>query len=82
MAPAMACVNRSSLPRGRKLIPNVLTSTMDNIVSIVTNPKTMLIRTRPDMLFCAAGYISIGISGSQGPRMKMTNNIQGVRFFL
>jgi len=54
---------------------------MLSIVAIVTTPKTPVTSTRPKVLLFAAGYISNGISGSQGPNTKMVKSIQGVRFF-
>lgn len=79
MAPANACVYRSSFCIGRKLIPNNDTSTTLNMVPIVTIANTNVTIISPNSEFLAAGYIRIGINGSQGPNTKTVNRIQGVR---
>lgn len=38
----------------------------------------MITITRAEILLLAAGYISSGISGSQGPNKKIVKSIQGV----
>ncbi|GAH08470.1 unnamed protein product [marine sediment metagenome] len=48
---------------------------------MVTTAKTIDTRIIPDILFVAAGYINMGISGSHGPNTNKTNNTQGVMFF-
>jgi hypothetical protein len=49
-----------------------------SIVGVVKNEKTAVTISIPEMLFWAAGYIKIGINGSQGPSTKITNSTQGV----
>ena len=51
---------------------------MDNIVAIVTNPKMEATMATLIISFLAAGYITRGINGSQGPRTKMVNRTHGV----
>ena len=68
-----------------KLTPQDEAAMMVSIVSMVVNPKTDATRMTPGILCCAAGYMTNGISGSQGPNTKIVNNIHGVRllsFFL
>ena len=52
------------------------------MVAMVTTEKSSETSITPLILFSAAGYISMGISGSHGPRTKMRNRIHGVMFFL
>ena len=52
---------------------------MLSMVNIVTPPKMAVTKSRPKVSPFAAGYITIGMSGSQGPKIKIVNNIQGVR---
>ena len=52
------------------------------IVAIVTVPKTAVTISSPDKLFLAAGYMRIGINGSQGPNTKITKSAQGVMLCL
>jgi hypothetical protein len=47
-------------------------------VVIVVAAKTAVIRSKTEILFLAAGYISSGINGSQGPKTKMRKRTQGV----
>ena len=51
---------------------------MDNIVAIVVNPKMEATMATLIILFVAAGYITRGINGSQGPKTNMINRTQGV----
>ncbi len=81
VAPARACVYRSKRPMGSRFAPRERSMTILSIVAIVTIPKTPVTSTRPKVLLLAAGYISSGIRGSQGPNTKMVKSIQGVRFF-
>ena len=48
------------------------------MVSNVAREKTTVTNSTPAMLASAAGYISNGISGSQGPNRKIVNKIHGV----
>ena len=82
VAPAMACVNRSIFPSLTNFRPYEASRTSPSMVSMVTTPKTMDTWATPQELFWAAGYIKIGIRGSQGPRKNMVNSIQGVILFL
>lgn len=82
MPPAIAWLYFSNFPRGKKLNPNVADKTRTSIVAIVTDENKVQIRKRPLKLNSEAGYISIEISGSHGPKTKMVNNIQGVIFCL
>jgi hypothetical protein len=59
-------------------MPNVDTRTTLSIVTIVTPPKTPDTSNSPARLLLAAGYKSIGISGSHGPSTNIVNNTQGV----
>ena len=72
---------RSSRPIGRRFAPKERSITILSIVTIVTTPKTPATSTRPKVLLFAAGYISKGIKGSQGPNTKIVKSIHGVRFF-
>ena len=58
--------------------PNLKARTIDIIVTIVTIEKRIETRTAPEILFSAAGYITIGIKGSQGPKTNIRNRIHGV----
>ncbi|OGX53749.1 MAG: hypothetical protein A2267_05745 [Omnitrophica WOR_2 bacterium RIFOXYA12_FULL_38_10] len=75
--PDIACTYLSKFFNGSKFIPKVVIKTDAIIVIIVTALKTDATKTMPTMLCLAAGYISIGISGSHGPRTKTTNKAQG-----
>lgn len=50
------------------------------MVEIVTTPNTTDTSKTPLVLYSAAGKISTGINGSQGPSTKMANKIQGIMF--
>ena len=76
--PAIACINRSKDNLGSSLIPYTEVITTLIIVKIVTLPKVIVTSTRDDRLAFAAGYMSIGIRGSHGPKRKIIINIQGV----
>ena len=78
--PASACVQRSSLLKLAKRIPHDAAMTMAIMVLMVTALKTTATRIVPDKLCFAAGYISNGISGSQGPSTKIVKRIHGVMF--
>ena len=80
--PARAWLNRSSLPNGKKLKPAWPSKTTVSIVVMVTNPKTVATITVPDSDSRAAGYISSGIKGSQGPKTKIVNSTHGVKRLL
>ena len=51
-----------------------------SIVKIVTPPNKTTTPIIPAMLAFAAGYIRMGINGSQGPRTKIVKSTQGVIF--
>ena len=78
--PANAWVYFSNFSSFTKLIPVVVNNTIVVIVAMVTRLKTAVTLTTPSTLCCRAGNMSKGISGSQGPKTKMTKSIQGVRF--
>ena len=54
---------------------------MPIIVKIVTTPKMAVTITRLHKLPMAAGYISRGISGSQGPKINIVKRTHGVMLF-
>ena len=78
--PAIACENRSSFPSGSSLNPYEDTTTIAIIVEIVVRPKTAVTAITPVASCWEAGYISIGINGSQGPSTKTVNSTHGVIF--
>ena len=65
-----------------RFIPKVDMITMASMVDMVMLLKMITTEIKPVRLFFAAGYISNGINGSQGPNTKTVNKIQGVRLFL
>lgn len=67
--------------KGFRLIllnPILKASTIDIIVAMVTTENSRETRMAPGILFSAAGYMTIGINGSQGPNINIRNSIQGV----
>jgi len=76
--PAIAWVNLSSLLNLTTWTPLTANRTITIIVEIVVIPKTAVTRSIPNRLSSAAGYISNGINGSQGPKTNMVNSTQGV----
>ena len=50
------------------------------IVAMVTKPNAAVTIKSAEKLVFTAGYIKVGINGSQGPKTKMVNNIHGVMF--
>lgn len=76
--PARAWVYFSKKEKESLESPNDARSTTDNMVTMVVRPKTAVTKNVPLKLAVAAGYINIGISGSQGPSTKIVNKIQGV----
>lgn len=76
----MTWVNRCTFAIGRKLTPAFARRTAPNIVAMVMTANTDVTTTRPKILLCAAGYISSGIKGSQGPKTKMINRVHGATF--
>lgn len=76
--PARACVYFSIFFIGISSSPQNGSMTIASIVDMVVAPKTRATRITPVMLALAAGYISIGINGSQGPMMNMVKRTQGV----
>jgi hypothetical protein len=81
VAPAIGCIYLSRVLVGRKFIPRREIKTTPNMVAIVTIPNTEVTRITPPTLLFAAGYIKIGMRDSQGPRIKIVNKTQGVKFF-
>ena len=79
--PAIACVYLSNLPNLARLIPQEDSKTIPSIVANVVIVKTPTTRNIPEILLFAAGYMSSGIKGSQGPRTKIVNKIQGRNVF-
>ena len=73
----MTWVKRCTFAIGTKLTPALARRTAPNIVPTVVMANTDVTTTRPKRLLCAAGYIKIGIKGSQGPKAKMINRVQG-----
>ncbi len=57
---------------------NLLRRTAPNIVTIVAEPNTRTTMRTPKKPIFAAGYISMGIKGSHGPKTKMAKSAQGV----
>lgn len=49
------------------------------MVASVETPNTIVTPTTVHAVPLAAAYMRIGINGSHGPKMKMVNNIHGVR---
>lgn len=82
IAPAIAWVYLSIFSDGMILNPKYEISTMPSMVSIVIPPKITVTSDRAKRLFFAAGYMSMGINGSQGPRIKIINSTHGVIFLL
>ena len=74
----MTWEKRCTLAKGRKFTPAPARRTAPNIVAMVAVPNTKATRSTPKKLFFAAGYIRMGIKGSQGPKTKIANNAQGV----
>jgi hypothetical protein len=65
---------------GRKFIPRIEIKTIPSMLIIVTPPNTLVTSIRPGRLLFAAGYINMGINGSQGPKTKIVKRTQGVIF--
>ena len=78
----MACVYFSIFPKDINLIPFEASRTMPSIVEMVITEKTIITKIKPTVLCLAAGYISIGIKGSQGPKTKIVNKTHGVILML
>jgi hypothetical protein len=82
--PAKACECLSIFFMGIILTPFKTTVTQKSIVTIVQTEKTTATAATDSGLFSAAGYISKGISGSQGPstnNMKSGQNERDMCFF-
>jgi hypothetical protein len=60
------------------LNPSLKMSTIVIIVLIVTIEKSKDTIIAPWILFWAAGYMTRGISGSHGPKIKIMKRIHGV----
>jgi hypothetical protein len=80
IAPAIRLLYFSIGLRFILLSPILNASTINNIVDMVTAENKRDTITAPEILFSAAGYITIGIRGSQGPNTKIRNSIHGVVF--
>ena len=82
VAPAIEWLYLSNFPSLIKEAPNAAASTIAHMVNTVTAPNTRDTQTTPARLLLAAGYINIGINGSQGPSTNIVNRIQGVILLL
>lgn len=80
IAPAMAWVYLSNFSDGMILKPKYEISTIPSMVAIVITAKMPVTSDKAKKLFFAAGYISMGINGSQGPRIKIIKSTHGVIF--
>jgi len=78
VAPAIGCIYFSNFLTEKKLNPYNDNNTIPSIVTMVKRENTNDTITTPQILDCAAGYISIGINGSHGPNTKIVNSIHGV----
>ena len=78
VAPAITWEKRCTLAKGRKFTPVLARRTTPNIVAMVAVLNTRATNSTLKKLFFAAGYISMGIKGSHGPKTKMTNSVHGV----
>ena len=76
--PAIACVYLSNLPNLANPMLHDDSRTITSIVLKVVIVNIPTTRTIPEILLFAAGYMSNGIRGSQGPSTKTVNKIQGV----
>lgn len=61
-------------------MPKPEISTIVSMVEMVAIEKTPVTIINPEVLCLAAGYMRSGISGSQGPKMKIVKRIHGVIF--
>ena len=77
--PAIACMDRSVGLSGKNRKPNNAKATHDSIVSIVLAPKIKTTLHKLSQSLEAAGYITSGISTSQGPNMKIVKRTHGVK---
>lgn len=59
-------------------MPKAERRTILSIVRIVVKLKTIVTSNKPARLFFAAGYISIGINGSHGPKINIVKRTHGV----
>jgi hypothetical protein len=80
VAPAIECENLCKGFNFTRLIPLLATRTKTIIVEMRVKPKQAVTIHIPVKLCFAAGYITIGINGSQGPKTNMANSTQGVVF--
>jgi hypothetical protein len=60
-----------------KFTPARTRRTVPTMVGIVAAPNTLVTIITPIQLLLAAGYISVGIKTSHGPKTKTTNSAQG-----
>ena len=74
----MAWAYFSSGPKRMNLAPQEAAVIIISMVRIVITPNANVTKTTPPMSCFAAGNIRRGMSGSQGPKTKMTKRIQGV----
>lgn len=80
IAPAAACIQRS-IPLKRVIRrPSEPRPTTVSIVPIVAAAKTAVTRITEEAPKRAAGYITIGMSGSHGPKTKIVKRTHGVMF--
>jgi len=78
MEPASKLLYFSKGLRFILLNPNLKERTIASIVLIVTIEKSTDTITAPLILFWAAGYMTSGISGSQGPKIKIMKRTHGL----
>ncbi len=76
----MTWVKRCTFASGRKLTPALARRTAPNIVAMVMTANTLVTTARSKKPLSAAGYMRIGIKGSQGPKTKMINRVHGATF--
>jgi hypothetical protein len=74
----MACVQRSRPLQSKASSPRRSSSTIASIVASVAAPNAAHTAATASQLASAAGYMSSGISDSQGPKAKTMNSAQGV----
>ena len=76
--PARGPANRPISPDLNAKRLEVANHTMNVMVMMVANAKTIVMSANNHRLPAAAGYIKSGMSGSQGPKRKIVKRIHGV----
>lgn len=79
--PAIEWACRSSQWLCTARVPWTSTSTVASMTANVAIRNTLVTAATPSHEDCEAGYISSGMSGSQGPKTKIVNSNQGVTCF-